>query len=175
MVTVRPRLLLTRFTASFNLTGLSSGSSPQRFTPKKVLDIGCGTGRLLRKMHAAWPDASFTGVDLSSGMVASAHQYTPYAAIYQAPAENLPLESCSLDLVTSSVSFHHWSDHACGMGETARVLRSGGIFILADPNIRYAHPLSRAQARVIFQASGIQVRKQVYFLPFFSITMGERK
>src|SRR5258706_351189 len=34
-----------------------------RFKPARVLDIGCGSGRLLRKVHDYWPEAHLCGVD----------------------------------------------------------------------------------------------------------------
>jgi trans-aconitate methyltransferase len=43
---------------------------PAGFTPAAVLDIGCGTGRLLRRMQKRWPSAVLTGVDLAEGMLA---------------------------------------------------------------------------------------------------------
>lgn len=93
---------------------------PAGFAPATVLDIGCGTGRLLRRMRDRWPAASLVGVDLAEGMVAQARQRTPGATILQAPAERLPLEAGSVDLVTSTTSFHHWSDQAQGIREAAR-------------------------------------------------------
>src|SRR6266545_1020156 len=40
--------------------------------PKRVLDIGCGTGRLLRQARQQYPSAMLVGVDLAWGMVATA-------------------------------------------------------------------------------------------------------
>ena len=87
---------------------------PADFVPATILDIGCGTGRLLRRMHLRWPSAVLVGVDLAEGMVARAREQTFGATIYLAPAEHLPLENDSVDLVTSTVSFHHWSDQSRG-------------------------------------------------------------
>src|ERR1700690_1814843 len=96
---------------------------PADFVPANILDIGCGTGRLLRRMHARWPAAHLVGVDVAEGMVAKARQQMDYATIHQAPAEHLPLENASVDLATSTTSFHHWSDQAQGVREAVRVLR----------------------------------------------------
>ncbi len=44
----------------------------------------------------------------------------------------LPFANASFDLVTSTVSFHHWNDQRAGLAEAGRVLASGGVFVLAD-------------------------------------------
>ncbi len=147
---------------------------PDDFMPAGILDIGCGTGRLLRRMQSRWPAASLAGVDLAEGMVNRAREQTQGATIYQAPAEHLPLQDDSVDLVTSTVSFHHWSDQAQGVREAVRVLRRGGLFALADANIGHGHPLSRSQVRVEFENAGLIVHSQTSPVPFFSITIGEK-
>jgi ubiquinone/menaquinone biosynthesis C-methylase UbiE len=148
---------------------------PAGFTPSRILDIGCGTGRLLCRMQARWPLAGLVGVDLSEGMVAHARQQIHRAQIYLAPAEHLPLENASVDLVTSTVSFHHWTDQAQGVCEAARVLRQGGLFVLADMTFPWhGHPLSRAQVRAAFISAGLSIRSQTIPVPFFTFTVGEK-
>jgi ubiquinone/menaquinone biosynthesis C-methylase UbiE len=148
---------------------------PANFVPSNILDIGCGTGRLLRRMHARWPSASLAGVDVAEGMVSQARERTEFARIYQAPAEQLPLENASVDLATSTTSFHHWSNQAKGVSEAVRVLRVGGLFILADMNLAaHGNPISRAQVRGIFKASGLSIRSQKSPVPFFTFTVGEK-
>ena len=128
---------------------------PADFVPTKILDIGCGTGRLLRRMHLRWPKACLVGVDVSEGMVAQARAQTSYATIHQAPAEHLPLENDSVDLVTSTASFHHWSDQAQGVREVVRVLCGGGLFILADMNLAaHGHPIARPRCRPCLKTLG---------------------
>jgi ubiquinone/menaquinone biosynthesis C-methylase UbiE len=39
--------------------------------PEVVLDVGCGTGRLLRRAANLWPEAQLVGVDPASGMIES--------------------------------------------------------------------------------------------------------
>ena len=101
-------------------------------TPSAILDVGCGTGRLLRKAAARWPDAQMIGVDPAPGMLEVAQGLTLGAGFCRAPAESLPLGDASVDLAMSSVSMHHWRNASLGALEVARVLRPGGLFCLAD-------------------------------------------
>src|SRR6266700_6805774 len=103
-----------------------------RFTPASVLDIGCGSGRLLRKVHDYWPEAHLCGVDPAHKMLEVARQLTPEARFSLGSGEALPLSDASVDLALSTISFHHWRDQAAGVREVARVLRPGGCFLLAD-------------------------------------------
>ena len=148
---------------------------PASFSPTDILDIGCGTGRLLRRMRARWPAAHLLGVDLAEGMVTRAREYTPGATIYLAPAEHLPLENDSVDLVTSTTSFHHWSDHAQGIREAVRVLRRGGLFVLGDVSISIGEPvISRPRIRAMFADAGLSILSQTSPVPFFTFTVGEK-
>src|SRR5688572_14341947 len=51
--------------------------------PSAVLDIGCGSGRLLRAAHHQWPNARLVGVDPSAGMIDAGRPLTP-AELYVA-------------------------------------------------------------------------------------------
>jgi ubiquinone/menaquinone biosynthesis C-methylase UbiE len=147
---------------------------PANFTPSHILDIGCGTGRLLRRMHTKWPSAVLVGVDPSEGMIEQAHTLTPEAILYQASAEQLPLEDRSVELVSSTISIHHWSDQDQGIREIWRVLRHEGFFVLVDVNIGHGHPLSRLQVRSLFIASGLSIYSQNSPVPFITFTVGEK-
>ncbi len=105
---------------------------PDNIQPEVVLDIGCGTGRLLRKVQQRWPEARLIGVDLTEGMIAQARAAMPEGEFQVGPAEKLPLPDASVDLALSTVSFHHWQDQSQGICEVRRVLRPGGRFYLAD-------------------------------------------
>jgi ubiquinone/menaquinone biosynthesis C-methylase UbiE len=136
--------------------------------PTSVLDVGCGTGKLLRRARHVWPEAQFTGVDPASGMIEMAKRLTPDATFFTGMAEALPLQDASFDLALSTTSFHHWQDQAAGIREVARVLRPGGYFILVDaffPEwfVRVFRPKrfhSSAQLRTLFIQAGLQVQTQ---------------
>jgi len=103
--------------------------------PQAILDVGCGTGRLLRAAADVFPDARLEGVDAAAEMVRVA-QANPRAGaritFRIAGAEQLPLGDGLFDLVFSTMTFHHWADQRAGIGEVARVLAPGGRWLLAD-------------------------------------------
>lgn len=99
---------------------------------KVILDVGCGTGRLLRKAKLQWPEAQLIGVDAAEKMIEQAKQFFPQAEFHVAMAEALPLPDASVDLAFSTLSFHHWANKGKGISEIARVLRPQGKFLLAD-------------------------------------------
>lgn len=151
--------------------------------PGVVLDVGCGTGRLLRAAALRWPDARLIGVDPAEGMVEAARRLTPAATFYRSLAETLPLPNASVDLVFSTLSFHHWHDQTAGVREIARVLRPGGHFILADvapPQaltwLRFTRGArSRAARQRIFLAAGLRVeRQQDVVYPMIAATIAAR-
>jgi ubiquinone/menaquinone biosynthesis C-methylase UbiE len=136
--------------------------------PNAVLDVGCGTGRLLRSVHERWPHADLTGIDPTPGMVEIARQLTPSATFEVSFAEALPVSDASVDVVVSTFAFHHWSEQEAGLREVARVLQPKGYFFLADavlpawlsrflPGSRLRSP---AQVHNLFQQAGLYVLQQ---------------
>jgi SAM-dependent methyltransferase len=100
----------------------------QHIEPKSILDVGCGTGRLIRLAAAAFPDALIVGVDVSSGMLNRVGRERRL----QAAAERLPFRDGAFDLVVSTASYRHWTDHGAALREIGRVLSPDGLLVLAD-------------------------------------------
>jgi ubiquinone/menaquinone biosynthesis C-methylase UbiE len=102
--------------------------------PGAILDVGCGTGRLLKSAATRFPGARLAGVDAAVEMVKYAQSTVADAAVkfQQATAEELPFPDASFDLVFSTMTFHHWQDQPRGAAEVARVLAPGGRWVLAD-------------------------------------------
>ncbi|TMF24148.1 MAG: class I SAM-dependent methyltransferase, partial [Chloroflexi bacterium] len=89
-----------------------------------ILDVGCGTGRLLRGAAEVFPNARLEGVDAAGEMVRQAQALLLVESrirVQQAVAERLPFADGSFDLVFSTMTFHHWADQRRGVAEVARV------------------------------------------------------
>jgi ubiquinone/menaquinone biosynthesis C-methylase UbiE len=103
--------------------------------PQRVLDVGCGTGLLLRLLADRLPHVDeLVGIDAAEGMIAVARSMAkdPRIRLSLGVAESLPYPDHSFDLVVSTTSFDHWKDQGLGLAECARVLAPGGHVVLTD-------------------------------------------
>jgi ubiquinone/menaquinone biosynthesis C-methylase UbiE len=123
---------------------------------RRVLDVGCGTGQLLRRARQCYPTAELVGIDLPGRMVATAIAVTPtkLAVCYvHGRAERLPFADDVFDLVFATLSLRHWTNAPAGIAEIGRVLTPGGVLVLADvfPSSRRgpAVPMLRRRRAVV--------------------------
>jgi ubiquinone/menaquinone biosynthesis C-methylase UbiE len=114
----------------------ASGASKAR--PLKLLDVACGTGHLLRMLGATLPDqAKLYGVDLSPHYIARAREMLPRdldVSLVCDNAEKLPFLDGSFDAATSVFLMHEIPGdvRARVLAEMARVVRPGGLVVVAD-------------------------------------------
>ncbi len=100
----------------------------QRFgTGKDVLEVGCGTGLIMKRVAAFARDVR--GVDLSSKMLAHAQERG--LNVQQASATDLPFSDNSFDVTYSFKVLSHVPQIDSALSEMARVTRPGGV-ILAE-------------------------------------------
>ncbi|MFM2060530.1 MAG: hypothetical protein RLZZ507_200 [Cyanobacteriota bacterium] len=100
-----------------------------------VLDLGCGTGRLLNRLASQFPNLRGTGLDLSPQMLRVArqsNQHRPRLIYLEGNAELLPFAEGQFDAVFNTISFLHYSQPERVLSEVARVLAAGGRFYLVD-------------------------------------------
>jgi ubiquinone/menaquinone biosynthesis C-methylase UbiE len=103
--------------------------------PRRVLDVGCGTGYLLRQLATQIPAAhALVGIDAAHTMVALAQRATSDDRLRfsTGTAEHLPYPAATFDLVVSTTSFDHWADQRAGLAECARVMTPDGHLVLTD-------------------------------------------
>ena len=106
-----------------------------RVLPRRVVDLGCGTGRLLEALLPRLAGAELVGIDPAQGMIAVARTRfaaEPRVRLEVATADPLPLADASVDVATTTMSFHHWEEQGTALREVVRVLAPGGRFLLAD-------------------------------------------
>lgn len=99
--------------------------------PRRILDLGCGTGWFTRKIAQTWP-CQVTGVDLSPGMIKQASERSEQGIeLMVADAESLPVPSNSFDVVFSNLMVQWCDDPRTVFAECRRVLRPGGRLVLS--------------------------------------------
>jgi len=101
----------------------------------RVLDVACGTGSLLAMMARALPHARLYGVDLSPAYVEHARRaLAGRAGLLAEDAESLPFADGAFDAVTCVYLLHELPPdvRVRVLREAARVLRPGGVLVLAD-------------------------------------------
>jgi ubiquinone/menaquinone biosynthesis C-methylase UbiE len=105
-------------------------------SPRRVLDVGCGLGTLLRLLAARAPQTqALVGIDAAADVVRAASAapgLDPRIRYGNAFAEHLPFADGGFDLVVSTTSFDHWHDQRQGLAECARMLGPGGTLVLSD-------------------------------------------
>lgn len=109
----------------------------------RVLDVGCGTGGLCRRL--ANRDASVVGVDVCANLLTRARALVPAAGFVRADAGRLPFGTGRFDLAASVLVLHYLEDPSRALAEMARVLRPGGKLLLCDRVCSSDPVLSAAQ------------------------------
>ena len=152
--------------------------------PRTLLDLGCGTGLLTRRIRRALPVASVVGCDFSYGMLRQAGEHGHGNAWVQGDATRLPFREGCFDTIVSTEAFHWFPDQPAAVAECFRVLVAGGRLLVAlvNPPVQamssamylgsrlVGQPFywpTRRRMRELVEAAGFRVEEQqrVYRLP----------
>jgi SAM-dependent methyltransferase len=101
----------------------------------RVLDLGCGRGGVMERLHGRAGSVAGVDPDIDSLLL----RRLPGGWVTCATGERLPFATAAFDLVSCSWVLEHLCDPGAVFSEVARVLVPGGHFLLLTPNAR--HPL----------------------------------
>ena len=108
-----------------------------------ILDIGCATGHLLRRLSGRCPNGTLVGIDLSEKMVAEARGKAAAAPsgryqFYQDDWEALSTETTealrgfNFQLIVCANAFHYFADPRMASREMYKMLGENGILLLLE-------------------------------------------
>jgi tRNA (cmo5U34)-methyltransferase len=107
------------------------------FPPKRVLDLGIGTGETSRRVLETYPEAEITGLDSSPEMVFRARELG--IDVRLARMED-PLPDGPWDLVIAVLSIHHLP--ATGKRDLFRRVREQSSALMIGDVVRTAEPVA---------------------------------
>lgn len=125
---------------------------------ERVLDIGCGTGRLLLGWHADRPSRRLAGADINADLISWNQQNLSAVAHWEVSAllPPLPFESQSFDAVQLASVFTHLplEHQRQWLNEIARVLRPDGVAIITLHGEVYARLMLDGAFKETFDTTG---------------------
>ncbi len=128
------------------------------YTPRRILELGCGTGTSTLLLAKKFPDATIDAVDLSPFFLArakvrAARMFGSRVRFHQENAETLPFADGSFDLVASTF-VHHEVPIAANrriFAEAFRVLEPGKQLAICDAAQEVDTPLSRWFPKLLWE------------------------
>ncbi|MDQ6963812.1 MAG: malonyl-ACP O-methyltransferase BioC [Mariprofundales bacterium] len=110
-----------------------------KITPKRMVDIGCGTGFLTTLLSKRFPKANLLALDIAPAMAAICKQkigrrrlpWQPRRMTLCGDANRLPLKDGCCDLVASNLTMQWLPDPVTMLREMRRILAPGGLIIFS--------------------------------------------
>lgn len=147
-----------------------------------ILDVACGTGKLLRRIASIRERQFYLyGVDNSKEMIKQARKRSRKISFEISEASELPYYHGSFDAVICSHAFHHFRGFQCKFLQEARdVLRIGGRIYIADGSVDsrwgnilfgkiidklegFVNHVSAPAMKILLEESGFRIVKQIHF------------
>ncbi len=127
---------------------------------KRVLDIGAGTGRLVRELKDR--GAEVVAADISEKMLDVLGKKFPDIETVVCDMKNLPFKDEEFDLVIATFVIVHIRDLTPAFDEVYRVLKDGGRFIVSNINQRKAPKLKAGKEKNLVIKSFYHMPKKVW-------------
>lgn len=94
---------------------------------ERILDLGCGDGRLTAELARFVPQGSVLGIDASEGMIEAAQKHASNNLRFEVKDIDTLNWDREFDLVLSNATLHWIKDHARLLHNVFRALRAGGV------------------------------------------------
>jgi SAM-dependent methyltransferase len=152
----------------------------QRFASRAfdLLDAGCGTGGLIRRLQSSLPAARITGIDLSPIACELARKRSR-VSIVEGSVTALPFAAGSFDAIVSADVLYELDDPRAAVREFWRCLRPGGwavvnvpayrwLWSYHDVAVRSKHRFLRREVAGLLSAAGFTTELNTHWnaLPF---------
>ena len=143
-----------------------------------VLDVGCGSGRIMAYMQSNERVVHYTGIDLSLEMVNQATWLKDSLEFDEATIVNTNISSLSdtFNYIISIHSYYAWEDKPSMLQTIYNLLDDDGIFILVTPNNNFdkeklgsvvkqeilGHPLYEDFMTINYDIEKVAMQKNLY-------------
>jgi SAM-dependent methyltransferase len=166
-----------------HLDRVAAAATPR---PLRILDVGCGPGNTSRRFTGR---GRVVGLDYSVDALAFARQ-RGVRDVVSADGTALPIASRTIDCVVALEILEHIDGDQVALGEIARILRPGGVFVITVPafmSLWRAHDemwghrrrYTRQELVERVRRAGLEVMtchyfKCMFFLPMWAMAVAER-
>jgi len=103
---------------------------------RKIIDIGCGGGRMIHTLLKKYPQATVYGIDISDASVSKSLDYNKQAVsegrciVTMGNANCLPYEDEFFDLITATETVMFWDPIDDSLREVLRCMKQGAYFVI---------------------------------------------
>ena len=102
----------------------------------KVLDVGCGTGFLLNRIHHEVHNSwKLAGIDFSEKAIERGKTLYPHIELHCGDATETDFQPDQFSLIISYGTIEHFLEPARGIRELSRLLAEGGRFLVMVPTL----------------------------------------
>lgn len=110
------------------------GLSRKTSSKYTIVDVGCGPGFLLACLEGWFPGVHLIGVDANDQLLQAAQARCRSAKLLNGDACRIPIEDQSADVVFALHVTEHLPAPSEFFDQARRVLRPGGLLVIATPN-----------------------------------------
>jgi SAM-dependent methyltransferase len=106
----------------------------KRLAPVKVLEVGCGSGRIYQFIENYFENIEYTGIEVSENIIEKNRSRFPEASWVVGDAYHIPMADASVDVCFSFYVLEHLVFPEKGLNEMMRVIKNEGSLILIFPD-----------------------------------------